>query len=180
MPLSDKQTGVLKGMLAAAFIALAVLIIAVVGPWSHSYSGMSLARRLSYALCWEALVILPLLLCIGMLARHRFFTPADIDGSGLTQGTDTATILQAILQNTLEQTMLAFVTQTIWAAVMPAVALGVVPAAAVMFVVGRITFALGYRHGAAARSFGFALTFYPSVMLFLSIIGHGLIKLLAG
>ena len=136
--------------------------------------------RLTYVLSWEVLTVLPLVLSIGALARHRFFTPADIDGSGLTQGTDKATILQAVLQNTLEQTVLAFITQTVWTAIMPATALGVVPAAAVMFLIGRATFALGYRHGAAARSFGFALTFYPSVIMLLSMFGYFLFELLTG
>ena len=44
---------------------------------------------------------------IGLLARHRFFTPDDIDGGGLTPGTATAHILQSMLQNTLEQSVLA-------------------------------------------------------------------------
>ena len=37
--------------------------------------------------------------------------------------------------------------------------------APMLFLIGRITFFAGYARGAATRSFGFALTFYPSVML---------------
>ena len=39
----------------------------------------------------------------------------------------------------------------------------VLPGLVGLFCVGRASFWLGYRHGAAARAFGFALTFYPSV-----------------
>jgi hypothetical protein len=49
-----------------------------------------------------------LMLSIGLLARHRMLTPEDIDGGGLTEGTPRAHQLQAILQNTLEQSTLAF------------------------------------------------------------------------
>ena len=55
---------------------------------------------------------------------------------------------------------------------MPASWISVVPVAAVLFVAGRILFARGYSDGAAARSLGFALTFYPSVlMIFLIVVG---------
>ena len=177
--LNEKQTGVLKGMAAAACLALLVLLFAAFGPWSGGYKGFSQTGRYAYVLSWEFLVVLPLLASIGALARHRFFTPEDIDGGGLTQGTDKAAILQAILQNTLEQTVLAFITLLVWSAVMPVTVLGAVPAAAILFVTGRIGFAAGYRYGAAARSFGFALTFYPSFMMVLSMIGYFLVKLIS-
>lgn len=40
-----------------------------------------------------------------------------------------------------------------------------IPAAVLLFVIGRITFAVGYAGGAVARAFGFALTFYPTALL---------------
>jgi uncharacterized membrane protein YecN with MAPEG domain len=40
-----------------------------------------------------------------------------------------------------------------------------VPMAALLFVVGRISFFAGYAHGAPSRAFGFALTFYPTALM---------------
>ncbi|MEK9660833.1 MAG: MAPEG family protein, partial [Alphaproteobacteria bacterium] len=111
------------------------------------------------------LVVACLVLAIGALARHRFLTPADIDGSGLVAGSDRARILQAIVQNTLEQAVIAIVAHLVWAAAMPPAWQAVVPAAAILFVFGRIAFAIGYAGGAPARAFGFALTFYPTVFM---------------
>lgn len=179
MLLNEKQTGVLKGMAAAACIALIGLLLAAFAPWSGGYTNLSQTGQVTHALSWEILVVLPLLFSIGSLARHRFFTPADTDGSGLTEGTAKASILQAILQNTLEQTVLAFITQTVWAVTMPPSVLGVIPVAAFMFVTGRIAFVLGYRHGAPARSFGFALTFYPSAMMLVTMAGYILVRVIA-
>ena len=48
---------------------------------------------------------------------------------------------------------------------MPASWQAVVPVAAILFVIGRIAFAAGYGGGAPARAFGFALTFYPTVVM---------------
>ncbi|WP_420402679.1 MAPEG family protein [Nisaea sp.] len=126
---------------------------------------------MALTLRWDALVLLCLVIAVGNLARHRFFTPADIDGSGLTAGTDRARIFQAVLQNTLEQAVIAVLAHLLWTAAAPAGWHGAVPAAALLFVAGRIFFVAGYAGGAPARAFGFALTFYPSVLLTLGAIG---------
>ncbi|PVB61254.1 hypothetical protein DCO57_13020 [Labrenzia sp. 011] len=129
-------------------------------PADTASARMALAARSTlFAAFW-------LLATIGILARHRFFTPADIDGSGLTTGTDMARIYQAVLQNTLEQTVLAGFVYASFAALAPDRMLGALPVAAVLFWLGRALFWHGYAKGAGARAFGFALTFYPTVMLF--------------
>jgi MAPEG family len=172
MTLTDKQTGVLKGMGAAAFVAVAGLAIAVFVPVPEALRGLDAAARVVFALKCDAMVFAALGVSIGLLARHRFFTPLDIDGSALSSGSDKAHLLQAILQNTLEQGVLAVGAHLAWAAGMPAGAIAAVPAAVGMFLVGRITFAAGYRHGAPARAFGFALTFYPTMIMLVSAVAY--------
>ena len=102
---------------------------------------------------------------IGALARHRFFTPEDIDGGGLTNATGTARTLQAVIQNTLEQSVLALLAHLAWAATVPHRWMAVVPVATALFVLGRVLFWRGYAHGAPSRAIGFGLTFYPSVLM---------------
>ena len=51
---------------------------------------------------------------------------------------------------------------------LPAGLIGWVPAAALLFALGRVLFVAGYASGAAARAFGFALTFYPTVTLLIA------------
>ena len=125
--------------------------------------------RLRFALAADLVIALWLGLSIGRLARHRFFTASDIDGSGLTGGSDRARVLQATLQNTLEQTVLAVLVHLVWAGVMPLDWIGVIPAAVLLFLAGRLLFVRGYARGAPSRALGFALTFYPS-MLMLAIV----------
>lgn len=165
MALDDAQRRVLRHMLAALTLSLAALAwAAIMGP-AFLLPPVDSASPLIWALRWDAGILACLILAIGNLARHRFFTPADIDGSGLTGGTDRAHVLQAILQNTLEQAVIAVIAHLFWAAVMPFGAQAAIPVAAVLFVIGRICFAAGYAGGAGARAFGFALTFYPTVVL---------------
>jgi hypothetical protein len=65
----------------------------------------------------------------------------------------------------LEQVVLASLAYLIWVVVVPHAWLASRPAAAALFLIGRLWFFRGYERGAAARAVGFALTFYPSVLL---------------
>jgi len=168
MGLSSKQIGVLKGMMAALAIAIASLGLAIACGyrWPAQAANVSPAQTIK----WDVLVIACLAINIAMLARHRFFTPDDIDGGGLAKGTPTALILQSTLQNTLEQAALAIPVHVAWAIVMPATWHLAIPAAATLFVIGRVLFWRGYAAGAPARALGFALTFYPSMLMLMAIV----------
>jgi hypothetical protein len=163
--LTVKQRGVLKGIVAGLVITFVVIIGAILAGPVMLAPGAAAGERIAFALRADAFIALWLAISIGLLAKHRFFTPADIDGGGLTQGTDTANILQATLQNTLEQTVVAVLAHLAWAVLLPVSWIFAIPAAAVLFLCGRVLFVRGYRGGAPARALGFALTFYPSVLM---------------
>jgi len=170
--LTLKQRGVLRGMVAGLVTTIVALTFAVFAPPNGLLPGREPAASLVHALSWDLLVAACLTLNIAMLARHRFFTPADIEGGGLSSGTAEAQLLQSILQNTLEQTVLAISVHLIWAAAMPHAWQAAVPVAAILFVFGRILFWKGYARGAPQRALGFALTFYPSVLMLLLVLAH--------
>jgi hypothetical protein len=167
--LTQKQQGVLRGMLAGVVITLLALLFSILSPPAAMLPEPGVAAAFAQALMWDVLLVATLALNIALLARHRFFTPEDIDGGGLTEGTPRAHVLQSTLQNTLEQVVLAFCVHLIWAGTMPQAWQVAIPAAAMLFVVGRILFWRGYARGAAARALGFGLTFYPTVAMLLAI-----------
>ena len=171
MALTDKQRGVLKGMSIGAATSLVEIITAILlGPALLSPDA-SAGERLAFALRADAFLALWLGVSIGLLARHRFFTPEDIDGGGLSRGSETANVLQATLQNTLEQTVLAVLVHMTWATLMPVSWMTAIPAAAILFLSGRVLFIRGYSGGAPSRAAGFALTFYPSVLMLVIVVG---------
>ena len=170
MALTVKQRGVLKGIIAGAAITFVVIVGAILmGPIALSPEA-SAGERLAVAIRADAFIALWLGISVGLLARHRFFTPEDIDGGGLTRGSETASVLQATLQNTLEQTVLAVLVHLTWATLMPVSWMSAIPAAVVLFLVGRLLFLLGYRGGAPSRALGFALTYYPSVLMLVVVV----------
>lgn len=174
MSLSKKQKGVLLGITLAVGIILvliAVLLITVSADYQvDAYAGLNLPDRLGVAIRACTVPTFFLTLSIGRLAKHRFFHAEDIDGGAMTQGSDQARLLQTLLQNTLEQTVLATLTYVAWASVMPGKWLVVVPLAALAFAIGRIAFFAGYRKGAPGRALGFALTFYPTLGMLASVL----------
>ena len=157
--LSDKQKGVAKGM------ALAAGTVVVSFGATASLCQRADNRRHSFkALLGPAMCLAG---NIGIIAKHRFFTPEDIDGSGMTKGSNTVKILQATLQNTLEQAALA-----VPVFLMTPPELQPLPlTSSALFVIGRMFFWRGYSHGAPSRAFGFALTFYSTVSLLVMNIG---------
>ena len=162
MSLSKPQRSVAVGAGSAAIITAVGLALAALHPASEP---ATLDARLQLLALSGLSPALALIVCIGRVANHRFKTPEDLDGSGLTIGSPRAKLLQALLQNTLEQLALASAAYTACTLLGPARVLSMVPVASALFLVGRALFFWGYDRGAAGRALGFGLTFYPTVVL---------------
>ena len=164
MALTPKQQAVVRSAPLAVIIVAAAAMVSRVIP-SAALPVDQPAARMAWALPWTVLPLLALMVSIMRVANHRFSTPEDIDGSGLTIGTPRVQLLRAILQNTLEQSVLAVGGYLIGSVTLPQGWLRVIPTAALLFVIGRILFAAGYARGAGGRAMGFGLTAYPTFAL---------------
>ena len=154
--MTRKQVGTAIGM------AVGLLLTIGAFAWPGG-QGAPVDRLALWAAC-SALAAGWLAFAVALQARHRFFSPADIDGAGLTVASARAQLLQALVQNTAEQTLLAAFAYAAWLLATTFSASPVIHCAA-LFSLGRLLFFAGYARGAAARSLGFALTFYPIVGL---------------
>ncbi|MFL6845548.1 MAG: MAPEG family protein [Allosphingosinicella sp.] len=165
MAFTRTQAGVAAGM--AGGFALTVAAFA----WPHLPAVPDDTEgRLALWLDCSLLACLWLVVSVALLARHRFFTPEDIDGGGLSNGTPKAKLLQSLIQNTLEQALLAVVAYGAWLWLGPENRRGLVVVCALYFAVGRLLFFAGYSRGAPWRALGFTLTFYPTVGLYLLLL----------
>ena len=59
---------------------------------------------------------------------------------------------------------------------MPVSWMSAIPAAVILFLCGRVLFVRGYRGGAPSRAVGFALTYYPSVLMLIFVVGAAVRK----
>ena len=157
-----KQRRVAAGMAAALVVSIVAIVAALHFEGRATTPAMA---RLEYALRADTFVWLWLLAAIANVARLRFLSPRDIDGSGMTDATDAVRIGNAVLQNTLEQAVLAVSAHVSIALILPRPFL-LITVLVWLFAIGRACFWLGYRRGAGGRAFGFALTFYPTVLTF--------------
>lgn len=162
MELTDKQKGVVRGVIPAAALSVLGLCGAPLLLPESALPADEPGARIAWAVQWSLLPILTLMVAVARVGNHRFYTPEDIDGSGLTSGTPQVQVLRAVLQNTLEQTVLVVAAYAIWSVVMPRRWLWSIAIAALFFVAGRIFFARGYTRGASGRALGFGLTAYST------------------
>jgi len=171
--LSKPQRGVAVGAGTAAAITFVVLALAA----SHPRVGIVALEARLHLLGLSLLgPLLALVVCIGRLANHRFATPEDLDGSGLTAGSARAKLLQSMLQNTLEQLVLASLVYLACTVLGSQRVVSMVPFASVLFLAGRALFFWGYDRGAPGRALGFGLTFYPTVVLLACAAGSALAR----
>jgi len=166
--LNTKQKAVVRSVTLAAMIVAVALGLSFAMPLT-ALPADDPGARVSWALMWAILPLLALMVSVMRVANHRFATPEDIDGSGLTVGTTRVHVLRALLQNTLEQAVLAAGAYGVGAVALPHGWLRFIPAAAVLFAIGRVLFARGYERGAAGRGLGFGLTAYPTFGLLVTV-----------
>lgn len=167
------QKGVAGGMAAGFLLTITAFFAPTLPSVPHDPQ-----HQLGLWLACSLLTCVWLLGAVGRLARHRFFTPEDIHGSGITPNSARAALLQAQLQNTLEQSLLTVIAYGAWLWMGPPERLGLVIVFTAFFAAGRLLFLVGYTFGAPARALGFALTFYPTACLYLALLPTALARVL--
>lgn len=152
-PPKSKRKLILLGMISGGLWALAIV-------WGAQRAGGPFLPANIALLTAFFVPGLTMLAMIGRLAQRRFFDDDTIDGEAFAPGS-AAWIDQRVLVNTTEQIVLAL---AIWPFV--AVTLGglVVMVMGVAFGIARLLFWIGYHMSPPLRGFGFAATFYPTVL----------------
>lgn len=148
-----KRKKILIGMLLGALWAVAVVILPGLGP--QPFVPLNLA--LIYAFLPGGIF---LMLVIGRLAQRRFFDDATIDGDAFAPGSKSE-IDQRVLTNTVEQMLLALL---IWPFAASWLGGQTVIVMGVGMGVARLAFWIGYHLSPPLRAFGFAASFYPTIL----------------
>ncbi len=161
--LARAQCGVFASSLGAAAITALILWFA----WSAGERWLpridDLGERLGFALRLDLAVLLCLAVAIFRVSTQRVRSVEDIGGSASPSESTAVRQSRAILQNTLEQVVLAIPAHLALATVLPSERTAVLAALVLLFVTGRVAFAVGYPHGAPGRSLGFGLTVYSTM-----------------
>lgn len=149
-----KRSKILLGMGAGVIWAIAVVAVPV---WLGLFLPFPANFVLIYASFFPGLVLLAM---VGRLAARRFFDDDAIDGDEFLPGSG-GDIDVRVLNNTTEQCLLAAL---IWPMALIQLGGATVLVMALAFAVARLAFWIGYHWSPPLRAFGFAATFYPTVL----------------
>lgn len=126
----------------------------------HWTTGLELFQALPLAFLGPGLVLGSM---IGCLACRRYFNTNAIDGQPHLLGSP-AEIDQRVLNNTAEQALLAVLIWPALGVLLPENGPGICLALGIGFAITRLFFWAGYHISPPLRAFGFAGTFYATLM----------------
>jgi hypothetical protein len=146
---------------ASGVTAMIAAIAGIYQLWPVNPSLADVSSRLAYALQANAFAVLPLLIGIMAVGNNRFLSEA-IDPT-LQRENPATQINGRVVENTLQQYVLFLIGTLALSVNLTAEQMRVIPAAALVFVVARIAFWIGYRIHPLYRAFGMAATGYLNV-----------------
>ena len=170
-----------KQSIGVALAIAAALVVVLVGLCATTLFAAVLpaaddvATRLAFAVGW---LLAPgcMLLAGVQVAAGRGFHPDAIDGTP-TPRSHALEIALRYNRNTVEQALLAAIAWLGLALSVRHAMLAVIPAMAALFVVGRVTFWIGYLVYPIARAFGMVLTALPTIAAYVWLLGHAAMRL---
>ena len=152
----EQRKTIAIGMVAGVVWSVAVLVLA---PVLLKLPVFGLIPIIMTAFLAPGIVMMAM---VGRLALRRHFGDAAADGGALEGA---AEIDRRVLQNTVEQLVLAMAIWPAAAVMLGAAGPGVMMGLGLSFAVTRAVYWWGYHRAPQLRAFGFAATFLPTVMV---------------
>jgi amino acid permease len=146
---------------ASGVTAMIVAIAGIYQLWPVDANMADLGSRIAYALQANAVAALPLLIGIMTVGNNRFLSEA-IDPTLHKEDLGTQ-INGRVVENTTQQFLLFLIGTLALSVNLTGEQMRAIPAAALVFVVARIAFWIGYRIHPLYRAFGMAATGYLNV-----------------
>jgi len=150
------------------FVAASLSCLALYWTARHAIdwqpTAWGVADRLALAAKAVALAMFPALVAVAVVASQRL-NPEYFSGGQVKRDSVLETNARFI-QNTYEQFLLFLVGSTAMALYLLPVDAEAIPVFAAIFLTGRVLFWWGYHYNTYVRSFGFGLTFYPTVAIY--------------
>lgn len=149
---------------ASGVLAMLAGLIALSGIIAGLAVDANAGERLAYAAKWIALGALPLAAAIASVGNGRFNSEAIDPTAG--KESHAMVVNGRVVDNTVQQYLLFAAASLAVAASARGDQLGAVAAAAIVFVIARLVFWIGYRIRPVYRAAGFASTFYLNIVMF--------------
>ncbi len=161
LPLEQRRIrhqSVLAALLCVVVISAAIFLL----PFWIAFP-VDQAERIAFALRADVLLVVNVMVGVRWVSSTRYHSAEDSAGSAYAPPSAILKVPAAFLQNTLEQAIIMALALLALTTIEGDYPLAYIIAAVLLFIIGRITFARGYRAGAGGRAFGMATTALPSV-----------------
>ena len=165
---TEQKTVALGAVTGAVLMVASVCILTMLLP--APLLADAVAERLAYALRANAFAMLPLVMMFIVIAKQRFFSDA-IDPTRHVESR-ALEINRRVASNTLEQNFVFVVASLAMSTVVPTNRVQVVWAAAIVFVIARVAFWVGYRINPPYRAAGMSATALVSLGMILYVGFH--------
>ncbi len=149
-------------LFSAAFFVTAKLV------WDWVPSEWSIGDRIALVIKDAVVAILPAVVAICIVAAQRL-DPSMFVGR-VPKPNSAVDINNRFILNTVEQFILYFIGNAGLALYCPAQEARALIVLTALFVLGRVLFWVGYHYNPYVRAFGFGVTFYPTVIVYLWLI----------
>jgi len=161
---SDRKVTLISLLAAFVFLVVSLYAFNQLGqryvPVPHIHS---LTDRIVWTLRYQVLGLLAIIWSISHVSLTRLMSPAINPLSGHESVVDKST---RILTNSLEQFVVNAINQLILSTYLSESNLRLIPLLNVYFLIGRLTFWIGYQIGPKYRTFGFVVSFWPTLITF--------------
>ncbi|QRM35265.1 MAPEG family protein [Microvirga sp. VF16] len=165
MAFDKEQRGILRGTVLALLVGVVAVGSGVAWLPPELFGlgrTMAVGEQIAFALKADLPVFIWLAACVRSVATGRFNSPVDRRGAAFGPPSPALAVRTAVLQNSLEQTVLAVGAHLILATVLRGSELILIPVLVFLYLVGRLAFAFNYVKGAPSRAFGMVLTGAPT------------------
>ena len=139
MAFDSEQVGILRGSglaLAFALAAVGTRYAWLPARWFGLSDPMTMADQVAFALKADLLLFVWLAWCVRAVSKRRFRSAVDRKGSAIGRPSEAIAIPAAVLQNSLEQTVLAFGAHLVLATVLWGPELVTIPLLVALYIIG--------------------------------------------
>jgi hypothetical protein len=152
---------------ASGIIGMVLLVWGIATYFPEPHVADSNGDRLSYALRWSVVAVLPLFVMLVAVGNERFLSEA-IDPT-LGKESQEMVVNGRVADNTLQQFVCFLVGICALSVSLPIEKISYVPAVAITFVISRTIFWIGYRIHPLYRAPGFSSTAYMNIFMYVAI-----------
>jgi len=161
----EDQLLFMRGVLAGSAFLVLVALVAIYGPIPRPYLP-TMQDKIVFTLQWQAISVFSLIAGLVWVEATRGLTTSINPLDKEAEKQNLSGVAPRYTSNTLEQYLMSFGANLILSTHLSSENMHLIPVLVILFMFGRLTFALGYKYYHAHRAFGHMITAFPTLCIY--------------